>query len=108
MTTFATYWKPSADRATKLAPARRCWREAGVEPLEARIAPATLAALPANASFEDTTDFAHWTVNAGPGSTFTEYLPANVSTTVVREAIDPEVEGDAYAHLSFTGRVAPT
>jgi hypothetical protein len=38
----------------KLASPRRCWRELVIEPLEARIAPATLAALPGNSNFEDT------------------------------------------------------
>lgn len=100
MKTLATCWGPSAERATKTAPA---WREPGVEPLEARIAPATLAGLPGNSNFEDTTDFAKWTVSDGPISSFTEYLSANVDTTVVRGAFAPE--GDAYAHLSFQGIV---
>ena len=94
----------SADRVSKLAPLRRSSRAAGIEPLEARIAPAALAVLPGNSNFEDTTNFAKWTVSSGPGSSFTEYLPANVETTVVRGALAPE--GDAYAHLSFQGVVA--
>jgi hypothetical protein len=65
-----------------------------------------LAALPGNSNFEDATDFAKWTVNTGPVSTFTEYLGANIVTTVVRGALAPE--GDAYAQLSFQGLVAPT
>jgi hypothetical protein len=106
MKTPATRWSPTADRATKLAPDWRCRSESGVEPLEARIAPASLAALPGNSNFEDTVDFAEWTVISGPGTTFEEYLSANVETTIVRGALAPE--GDAYAHLSFEGRVAAT
>ncbi len=102
MKTPATCWSPSVDRATKLAPAGRGWREAGVEPLEARIAPATLAALPGNSSFEDTTDFAHWTVSTGPVGTVSDYMSASA---LVRGAI-PTPEGNAYAHLEFTGTVA--
>lgn len=106
MKTLATCSGPTADRRTKLPSPLRPLRDSGVEPLEARIAPATLAALPGNSSFEDPTDFALWTVNTGPASAFTEYLTANVTTSVVRDALAPE--GDAYALLSFQGRVAPT
>lgn len=106
MKTQTTHSRPPADCATKLAPDHRRRRESGVEPLEARIAPAALAALPGNSNFEDTLDFAAWTVVSGPASSFEEYLSANVETTIVRGALAPE--GDAYAHLSFEGRVAPT
>jgi hypothetical protein len=106
MKTPATRWSPTADRATKPAPDGRRRSASGVEPLEARIAPAALAALPGNSNFEDTVDFAEWTVSSGPATTFEEYLSNNVETTIVRGALAPE--GDAYAHLSFEGRVAPT
>ncbi len=105
MTTFAICQRPPAHRATQPVLTRR-QRECVIEPLEARVAPATVAALPGNSNFEDPTDFAKWTVDAGPGSVFVEYVTDTVETTVVRGALAPE--GAAYAHLSFEGRVAPT
>lgn len=106
MKTPATRWSPTADRATKLAPDWRRRTDSGVELLEARIAPAALAALPVNSNFEDLLDFSGWIVKPGPTSTFEEYLSGKVETTIIRGDLAPE--GDAYAHLSFEGRVAPT
>ncbi len=102
----ATRWSPSADRAPKLASDWRSRSQSGIELLEARIAPAALAGLPENSNFEDTDDFAGWTVIPGPVTPFDEYLIANVETGIVRGEFAPE--GDAYAHLSFQGSVAPT
>ncbi len=98
----ATCWRPTVHRATKPTAARNSWREVGVEPLEARIAPATLAALPGNSNFEELIDFSDWIVSTGPGSTVGDYVSASA---VVRGAV-PTPEGDAYAHLEFTGTVA--
>src|SRR5262245_53301582 len=78
-----------------------------MEGLESR---ALWATLPYNAGFEQTPDFTSWNVSNGP-STFTPNvaflggpIAYSASESVVRGPGAPE--GNAYAHLTFSGTVA--